>query len=54
MNSDQQPYTPTFEDEELSERLEWLNLQMPSFIRGDEDVDAETIFDFFAIDKHCS
>ncbi|MCP9848777.1 hypothetical protein [Cyanobium sp. Morenito 9A2] len=26
------------------ERLEALNLQMPSFIRGDEDEDAEELF----------
>lgn len=27
-----------------AERREWLELQMPSFIRGDEDEDAEAIF----------
>jgi hypothetical protein len=54
MNTDQQPYTPTSEDAELAERHEWLNLQMPSFIRGDEDLDAETMFDLSAIDKHSS
>lgn len=26
------------------ERREWLDLQMPSFIRGDEDEDASDIF----------
>ena len=26
------------------EHLEWLNLQMPSFIRGDEDENAEDLF----------
>ena len=26
------------------ERREWLNMQMPSFIRGDEDDNAEDIF----------
>ena len=26
------------------ERLEWLNLQLPSFIRGDEDENAEDLF----------
>jgi hypothetical protein len=37
-----------FTSRELSdlqrERLEWLNLQMPSFIRGDEDENAEDLF----------
>jgi hypothetical protein len=27
------------------ERREWLDLQMPSFIRGDEDEDAEDLFE---------
>ena len=26
------------------ERSEWLNMQMPSFIRGDEDENAEDLF----------
>jgi hypothetical protein len=26
------------------ERREWLDLQMPSFIRGDEDEDVEALF----------
>jgi hypothetical protein len=26
------------------ERREWLNMQMPSFIRGDEDENAEDLF----------
>lgn len=26
------------------ERCEWLNMQMPSFIRGDEDENAEDFF----------
>ncbi len=27
------------------ERMEWLQLQMPSFLRGDEDEDATVLFD---------
>jgi len=27
------------------ERMEWLQLQMPSFLRGDEDEDANVLFD---------
>jgi hypothetical protein len=27
------------------ERLEWLEVQMPSFLRGDEDEDATVLFD---------
>ncbi len=27
------------------ERREWLDLQMPSFIRGDENEDAEDLFE---------
>ena len=27
------------------ERMEWLQLQMPSFIRGDEEEDATALFD---------
>ena len=26
------------------ERREWLNMQMPSFVRGDEDENAEDLF----------
>ena len=37
-----------FTSRELSdlqrERFEWLDLQMPSFIRGDEDENAEDLF----------
>jgi hypothetical protein len=54
VNSEQQPYIYAFEDAVLSERLEWLNLQMPSFICGDEDVEAETMFDLWAIDNYFS
>jgi hypothetical protein len=38
-----------FTVEEISaldrERREWLQLQMPSFLRGDEDEDARDLFD---------
>lgn len=27
------------------ERMEWLELQMPSFVRGDDDDDAARLFD---------
>ena len=27
------------------ERLEWLQVQMPSFLRGDEEEDASVLFD---------
>jgi len=51
LNSNQQPCIETVEDAVIAERLEWLNLQMPSFIRGDEDLDAETMFDLSAVDN---
>jgi hypothetical protein len=44
-----------FTEEELreleAERRAWLDLQMPSFIRGDEDEVAEDIFEIPGRDK---
>jgi hypothetical protein len=54
LNSNQQPYIDTVADVVIAERLELLNLQMPSFIRGDEEVDAETMFDLSALDNQFS